>query len=94
MTMKKQNIILLVLFALLIIIPLIVNKSGEFSGTDNNAEVAIQEISPTYEPWFTPLWAPPSSEVESLLFTLLAVVGASTLSFYVGYVKGKNHDKD
>jgi cobalt/nickel transport protein len=89
---KKQNIILLILFALLIIVPLALNPGGEYGGTDGNAEVAIEAINPSYTPWFEPFWEPPSGEIESLMFTLLAVVGASTIGYYVGYIRGRNHD--
>lgn len=86
--MKKQNIFLLTIFALLVIIPLLLNPSAEYGGSDGNAEVMINEISPNYEPWFEPLWEPPSGEIESLLFTLFAVFGASTIGYYVGTLKG------
>jgi len=87
---KHQNIILLALFVLIIIVPLLLNPAAEYGGSDGNAEVAITELSPTYEPWFTPVWEPPSGEIESLMFTLLAVIGSSTIAYYLGYVKGKS----
>jgi len=90
----KQNIILLLVFALLIIVPLAFNPNGEYSGSDGNAIGVIEEINPTYEPWFEPFWSPPSGEVESLMFTLLAVIGASTIGYFIGYTRGKNHDQD
>jgi len=87
---KTQNIVLLILFALLIIVPLFMNPSAEYGGSDGNAELQINEISPSYTPWFEPLWEPPSGEIESLMFTLLAVMGSSTIAYYLGYMKGKN----
>jgi len=90
----KQNLILLILFALLIIVPLALNPSAEYGGSDGNATGVIEEISPNYEPWFESFWSPPSGEVESLMFTLLAVIGATTIGYFIGYTKGRNHDQD
>ena len=87
---KTQNIILLILFALLVIVPLLLNPGAEYGGSDGNAELTINEISPSYTPWFEPIWQPPSGEIESLMFTLLAVAGSSTIAYYLGYMKGKN----
>ncbi|HSN65982.1 MAG TPA: energy-coupling factor ABC transporter substrate-binding protein [Fusibacter sp.] len=87
--MKKQNLILMFIFALLVIIPLIANPDAEYGGSDGNAKAMVTEIQPTYEPWFEPLWEPPSGEVESLMFTLLAVTGASTIGYYLGSKRGK-----
>lgn len=87
--MKKQNLIMLFVFALLVIVPLIVNPDAEYGGSDGNAEAMVTEIHPTYEPWFEPLWEPPSGEIESLIFTLLAVMGASIIGYYLGTRRGK-----
>lgn len=87
--MKKQNLILLLIFALLVIVPLILNPSAEYGGSDGNAEVMINKLVPDYEPWFEPLWEPPSGEIESLMFTMLAVIGAVTIGYYLGTLKGK-----
>jgi len=91
---NRLNIILMVLFALLILVPLALNPNAEYGGSDGNATGVIEEISPTYVPWFEPFWSPPSGEVESLMFTLLAVTGASTIGYFVGYTRGKNNDQD
>lgn len=86
---KKQNIVLLILFLLLIFHPLLLNPEAEYAGSDGNAEIAIEELAPDYEPWFEPLWEPPSGEVESLMFTSLAVTGSSIIAYYLGYMRGK-----
>lgn len=57
-------------------------KGVEYSGTDDAAENAISTIQKDYEPWFSPLFEPPGSEVESLLFTLQGSIGAGII-FYV-----------
>ncbi len=87
--MKRQNLMLLFIVALLVIVPLVANPSAEYGGSDGNAQALISEMNPSFEPWFEPLWAPPSGEVESLLFTLLAVTGASIISYYLGTIRGK-----
>lgn len=88
--MANRNAVLLVAAALLAIVPLFMGFQGEeiFSGADNQAEAAIQEIRPDYEPWFHPLWEPPSGEIESLLFALQAALGAGFLGYYLGLRRG------
>ncbi|MGX8795912.1 energy-coupling factor ABC transporter substrate-binding protein [Fusibacter sp. JL298sf-3] len=87
----KKNGLLLILFVILIATPLLINSGGAFEGSDGQAEEMITTIDPNYEPWFEPLWEPPSGEIESLLFTLFAVAGSSTIAFYLGTLKGKKH---
>lgn len=87
--MKKQNLILMFIFALLVIVPLIANPDAEYGGSDGKAEAMVTDIQPTYEPWFEPLWEPPSGEIESLMFALLAVTGASIIGYYLGTKRGK-----
>lgn len=58
-------------------------QSG-FTGSDSVATTTVQESQPGYEPWFQPIFAPPSGEIESGLFALLAAVGAGVLGFVLG----------
>jgi len=60
-----------------------------FTGSDGQAESAIQTIRPDYQPWASPLWEPPSVEIESLLFALQAALGAGFLGYYVGLRRGQ-----
>jgi cobalt/nickel transport protein len=69
----------------LITVPLIMG--GKFEGSDDQATAAIQDSRPGYQPWFRPLWEPPSGEIESLLFALQAALGAGV----IGYVIGRHH---
>jgi len=78
---------LLMLLAVLFIIATPLVLGGTFKGTDDQASLAIEQTHPGYKPWFTPLWQPPSSEIESLLFALQAAIGAGIL----GYVIGRKH---
>ena len=60
-----------------------------FAGADGQAEAAILAGHPAYEPWFAPLWEPPSGEIESLLFALQAALGAGLLGYYLGLRRGQ-----
>jgi cobalt/nickel transport protein len=57
---------------------------GEFKGSDDMGTDAILQARPGYQPWFQPLWKPPSDEVESLLFSLQAALGAGFLGYMIG----------
>jgi ABC-type cobalt transport system, periplasmic component len=65
----------------LAIAPLLLVKEGKFGGSDGEAEAAIQEISPNYQPWFTPIFEPASGEIESLLFSVQAGLGAGVMGY-------------
>ncbi len=79
----KKTTVAFILISVLFIFPAI---GEDWSGADQKAEEAIKQISPEYEPWFSPIWEPPSGEIESLLFSLQSAIGA----FVVGYIVGKN----
>ena len=86
--MKKNTWVLIILVIALAIIPLFLAKGAEFVGADGEAEAAITEIKPDYEPWFSPLWEPPSGEIESLLFALQAALGVGFIAYFFGYKAG------
>jgi len=65
------------------------NSESAFTGTDDQAKDLIQEVRPEYVPWFRPVWKPPSGEVETLLFTLQAALGAGVLGYVIGYFRGR-----
>ncbi|MFD6876414.1 MULTISPECIES: energy-coupling factor ABC transporter substrate-binding protein [unclassified Streptomyces] len=89
----KINTLLLLVVAALAVLPLALGlgdgKEEPFAGADAQAEAAITELKPDYEPWFTPLYEPPSGEVESALFALQAALGAGVLAYYFGVRKGR-----
>ncbi|MCW7074602.1 MAG: energy-coupling factor ABC transporter substrate-binding protein [Candidatus Methanospirare jalkutatii] len=60
-----------------------------WGGTDDAASEAVEHLNPNYEPWFSPVWEPPSGEIESFLFALQASIGAVVIGFVIGYYKGK-----
>ena len=90
--MAKTNIALVALAILLIIFPLVMNPNAEYGGADGEAEALITEIAPDYEPWFESFYEPPSGEIESLLFSVQAALGAGIIFYYLGYKKGQCKD--
>lgn len=89
--MKRYHNLWLVLAAgLLALLPLLLPLTeAEFSGSDGQAQQLITQVSPDYQPWFNPLWEPPSGEIESLLFALQAAIGAGVLGYYLGLRRGQ-----
>ncbi|MFE3583044.1 energy-coupling factor ABC transporter substrate-binding protein [Streptomyces vinaceus] len=89
----RINGLLLLLVAALAVLPIALGmgegKEEPFAGADAQAESAITELKPDYEPWFSPLYEPPSGEVESALFALQAALGAGVLAYYFGVRKGR-----
>ncbi|SPF02618.1 energy-coupling factor ABC transporter substrate-binding protein [Streptomyces sp. MA5143a] len=89
----KINLLLLVVVAALAVLPLALglgdHKKEPFTGSDGEAESAITEIEPDYKPWFSPLYQPPSGEIESALFSLQAALGAGVLAYYFGLHRGR-----
>ncbi|MFE3323559.1 energy-coupling factor ABC transporter substrate-binding protein [Streptomyces sp. NPDC059176] len=89
----KINTLLLIAVAALAVLPLVLglgdDKEEPFTGADAQAETAITEMAPHYEPWFSPLYEPPSGEIESALFALQAALGAGVLAYYFGLRRGR-----
>ncbi|GIM28559.1 cobalt transport protein CbiN [Clostridium polyendosporum] len=82
--MKRKHCGLIILCILLVVTGLVLGSDKGFSGTDDRAEQAINEINSNYKPWFNSMWEPPSSEIESLLFSLQAALGAGFIGYYIG----------
>lgn len=93
--MKVKTIVMLVALAVLVVVPLLIHRpTGDeeiFGGSDGQAQDEITRIAPDYEPWFEPLFEPPSGEVESMFFTLQAALGAGFIGFYLGTRRRKTH---
>lgn len=85
---KTTNALLLTLAAAIVAAPMILKLPGEYSGADGAAKDAIAETG--YQPWFEPLWSPPSGEIESLFFALQAALGAGVLGYVLGYTRGRH----
>ncbi len=80
---RAQMGLLAIAVVVLTAFPLLFIK-GDFEGADAQAEDMITELAPDYEPWAQSVFEPPSSEVESLFFTLQAALGAGVMGFIVG----------
>lgn len=89
----RVNVLLLLAVVALAVLPLAIgsgdDKDEPFTGSDSQGQTAITESHPDYEPWFSPLYEPPSGEIESALFALQAAAGAGLLGYYFGVVRTK-----
>jgi cobalt/nickel transport protein len=94
----RINTLLLLAVAALAVLPLVLrlgdHKAEPFTGADGEAEAAITELEPDYEPWFSPLYEPPSGEIESALFSLQAALGAGVLAYYFGLRRGRRQGEE
>jgi len=86
----KKMLILLALVVMLMVMPFFINHGGSYGGSDNEAESLVARIAPDYKPWFTPLYKPASSEIESLLFTLQGSLGTAVIFYILGYYRGRD----
>lgn len=88
MTSSRRSVWLIATAVAIVAAPLVLpGLGGEFKGSDDLGTDAILESRPGYQPWFQPLWKPPSDEIESMLFALQAALGAGVL----GYLIGRRH---
>lgn len=69
--------------------------NAKFGGTDDKAEGVVNEITGgTYKPVAEPIWKPPGSEIESLLFALPAAIGAGVIGYVLGYYRAKKNSEN
>ena len=80
--------ILLVLCAVLIVGPLVLQAGADFGGADGKAEEMIAVVNPEYEPWFETAYELPG-ETETLLFCIQTAIGVGILTFGFGYLCAK-----
>jgi cobalt/nickel transport protein len=93
--MMKRNLWLLLGVIVLAVGPLMFHsQTAKFGGSDDQASAMIANIQPGYHRWAEPLWTPPSSEIESLIFALQAALGAGLLGYYFGRKRGLSEAKD
>jgi len=90
---KNGNWLIILAVVVLAILPLIFVR-GEYGGADGEAEEAIAEIQPDYQPWFEPVLELPSGEIESLLFVSQAAIGAGIIGYVIGLYKGRKEGKN
>jgi cobalt/nickel transport protein len=91
-TSVMVTLILIGVVIALAALPLILNPEAKFEGADGAATETISEIVPGVEPWFKPVWEPPSGETESLLFSLQAALGAGIIGYFFGLKRGQRSD--
>jgi len=84
---SRYYIVLIAIVVALFAVPLLLAPSADYGGSDGAAEQAISDTG--YTPWFSPIWEPPSGEIETLLFSLQAAIGALIIGYFVGYERGK-----
>jgi cobalt/nickel transport protein len=84
----QGNWLLVLAVVALSALPVLVVR-GEFSSADGQGMDAISEIQPSYRPWFNAVVALPSGEVESLLFSSQAALGAGVIGYVIGLYKGR-----
>jgi len=87
----KQTVLLVAIVVFLAVIPLFLNRQSEFGGADTVAKEAL--VANNVQPWFKPLWEPPGSETESLLFAMQAGFGAGIIGYFFGYKRGLKASK-
>lgn len=90
---KNGNWLIILAVVVLAVLPLIFVR-GEYGGADGEAEEAIAEINPDYQPWFEPVLELPSGEIESLLFVSQAAIGAGIVGYAIGLYKGRKEGKN
>lgn len=89
-----KNLVLIAIVIGLGVVPLVIAKDAEFAGADDKAEKAITEIDANYEAWFSPVWEPPSGEIESLIFALQAAIGSGIVAYGLGYLRGRKKGEE
>ena len=70
-------------------VPLLVDGDSGYAGTDSQATELIEESDPGYTPWFSSVFSPGSSEVESGLFALQAALGGGVLGYVLGRLRSR-----
>lgn len=92
--MKNKNIILLTLCIAIVGISLVIGqKVGSLSGIDSQIEEMVREVNGDYKPWIKSFWTPPSGEIETMLFSLQAAMGAGFIGYYIGRKRNVQDNK-
>jgi len=79
--------VVVIVFAALFLYEQNVQSHAKWEGSDDQGSAAIEATG--YTPWIQPLWTPPSDEVESLLFSIQAGIGAFVIGYFFGFYRGK-----
>ena len=94
--LRKLTLIVVLLIVIIgfvtAFVPDMIGITPEWVGADAAAASKIRDIS-DYKPWFSPLWEPPSGEIETLLFSLQAAIGAGIIGYIAGLYTGRKEKK-
>ena len=95
--MKRTNLILLAIVLALAILPLLLSVTGAleapFAGADDQGKEVIVASNPDYQPWFKPIWEPPSGEIENFFFALQGALGGGLLGYCLGLRRGQSQNR-
>jgi cobalt/nickel transport protein len=93
MNKLSSNAMLLVGVVVLALGPLLALQGRKFGATDGNNSTTIQEIQPSYKPWFEPVIKDSGPEVQTFLFAAQAGIGAGITGYILGFYKGRSQRK-
>ena len=82
--MNRIAVVAAVVFVGLVLVPVVAPGMGEWGGADGEGMAQVTENAPSYEPWFQPVWTPPSGEIESVLFSIQAALGGGIIGYVLG----------
>jgi cobalt/nickel transport protein len=88
-TPTHQYLLLAMSIVGLCVVPMIFVRS-QFAGSDQQGTEAIEKIQPSYKPWFKSLIVLPSKEIENLMFSTQAALGAGVVGFVIGHYHGRS----
>ena len=92
--MKRTNLVLLAVVLILaaqpLLFPLPNHLDEPFPGADDRGKETIVASNPDYQPWFKPVWEPPSGEIANLFFAVQGALGAGLLGYYLGLRRGQS----
>ena len=69
--------------------PVLIYQGKEFKATDSINITAIEQVNPSYKPWFEPVIKPSGGEVETFLFATQAAIGSGVVCYILGLYKGR-----
>lgn len=82
----------LVLAVLALVAVPVLLVDGDYAGSDGRAGEVVEQSG--YQPWFAPVWEPPSGEVESGIFAMQAAAGAGVLGYLLGVARTRRRARD